>query len=260
MVRISVFVVLLFGISWTLGYAIRPAEPTLWGVLAPLLAMVWTPTVLAVVFVLAQGGVLELRRELHSRLSRSPDFTKWLVIAVAASSGISAVAVLAARSAGEGRPFTPAGAIPFALGLQVITGALGEELGWRGYLLPRLAKHLGRLRAGWLMAGLWALWHLPAYYTPGMPHQQMPMLWSLLFTTCFGVLLAFLFFRAGQSILVTIGAHLTLNVASALQGIAFSSLTYWAVIAVLSGLTALAVSLVRWNSQPGDVTGESPSR
>ncbi len=246
MVRISSFVILLFGISWTLGYAIRPDQPTLWGVLAPLLAMVWTPTVLAVLFVLAQGGSRELLRELRSRLSRPSNLARWVAIAVAVSAGISAVAVFTARAAGDGRAFTPAGAIPFVIGLQVITGALGEELGWRGYLLPRLAEHVGRVRAGWLMAALWALWHVPAYYTPGMPHEQMPMLWSLLFTLSFGVFLAFLFFRAGQAIFVTIAAHLALNVCSALQGVDFASVPYWGVLATLFGLTALAASLAEW--------------
>ncbi|REJ33335.1 MAG: CPBP family intramembrane metalloprotease domain-containing protein, partial [Bacillota bacterium] len=38
--------------------------------------------------------------------------------------------------------------------------ALGEEIGWRGYLLPQLAG-LGRRRALLLSGFLWSIWHLP---------------------------------------------------------------------------------------------------
>jgi uncharacterized protein len=45
----------------------------------------------------------------------------------------------------------------------VLTFALGEEIGMRGYLQPRLMS-LGRTR-GLLLVGLvWATWHMPLYY------------------------------------------------------------------------------------------------
>ena len=37
---------------------------------------------------------------------------------------------------------------------------LGEEYGWRGYLLPRLLP-LGEIRATLLVALIWGLWHVP---------------------------------------------------------------------------------------------------
>ncbi len=45
--------------------------------------------------------------------------------------------------------------------IATITWALGEELGWRGFLLPRLVSCLGFTR-GCLVSGLiWAVWHYP---------------------------------------------------------------------------------------------------
>ncbi len=52
-------------------------------------------------------------------------------------------------------------------------GALGEELGWRGFLLPKM--HEAKISSPYLWSGLiWALWHLPIvvfgnYYTHGSP-------------------------------------------------------------------------------------------
>ncbi len=41
---------------------------------------------------------------------------------------------------------------------------LGEEFGWRGYMLPRLIKRFGVLKAGALLGILWEIWHLPMHY------------------------------------------------------------------------------------------------
>jgi membrane protease YdiL (CAAX protease family) len=70
----------------------------------------------------------------------------------------------------------------FLLGLPVfatfgivrsIASALGEEIGWRGFLLPRLTGRFG-WRIGCLISGcIWAVWHYPlllfADYNSGTP-------------------------------------------------------------------------------------------
>jgi membrane protease YdiL (CAAX protease family) len=55
-------------------------------------------------------------------------------------------------------PLTPA---LFAL-------AIGEELGWRGFALPRLQARFGALGASLLLGLLWAGWHLPNRLIPGL--------------------------------------------------------------------------------------------
>lgn len=46
--------------------------------------------------------------------------------------------------------------------LTSLVSALGEEIGWRGFLLPRLTTRFG-FTLGCLVSGLiWALWHYPA--------------------------------------------------------------------------------------------------
>lgn len=42
----------------------------------------------------------------------------------------------------------------------IFTGSLGEELGWRGYLLPRL-REMGEGKALLVSGLIWAVWHLP---------------------------------------------------------------------------------------------------
>jgi membrane protease YdiL (CAAX protease family) len=45
-----------------------------------------------------------------------------------------------------------------------LVAALGEELGWRGYLYPRLMPALGPIGAAVAVGLIWGLWHLPADY------------------------------------------------------------------------------------------------
>src|SRR5215210_5260509 len=47
--------------------------------------------------------------------------------------------------------------------LLVFTFSLGEEIGMRGYLQPRLMS-LGRTRALLVVGLVWATWHMPLYY------------------------------------------------------------------------------------------------
>ena len=55
--------------------------------------------------------------------------------------------------------------------LFTLTLSLGEELGWRGYLLPRLL-FLGRQRALLLTGLVWAAWHLPLIFLTPLYHAD----------------------------------------------------------------------------------------
>ena len=47
-------------------------------------------------------------------------------------------------------------------------GPLGEELGWRGFALPRLLDLMPALPAALLLGVVWWVWHLPAFWL-GVP-------------------------------------------------------------------------------------------
>ena len=92
----------------------------------------------------------------------------------------------------------PAAAVPvkIAIGLMIGTAlALGEEIGWRGYMLPRLLG-LGFLPAALLVGFLHGVWHLPVmlttsfYHSAGNPLIVVPLF--LVTLTLAGVFFGFL--------------------------------------------------------------------
>ncbi len=62
--------------------------------------------------------------------------------------------------------FSIRGVITFIIvvGINCFTGSLGEELGWRGYLLPLLTERKGKLMATFIVSIVWALYHMPALF------------------------------------------------------------------------------------------------
>ena len=98
--------------------------------------------------------------------------------------------------------------------------AVGEETGWRGYMTPYLARRFGR-RTGLVLAGcLWAVWHWPlilcAGYEYGTGYPGAPFTGMLLMcvaTTALGILLSFLYEKAG-SIWAPALAHGAINAAA----------------------------------------------
>jgi uncharacterized protein len=77
--------------------------------------------------------------------------------------------------------------------------ALGEELGWRGYLLPKLMP-LGRGRAILLSGVIWGVWHWPVILQgrnyPGQPIAGMFLMIG--FCVLFGAILSWLYLRTGS--------------------------------------------------------------
>ena len=62
---------------------------------------------------------------------------------------------------------------------------LGEELGWRGFLVPQLTKWMTLKKAGWISGIIWATWHLPGISSGAYASEGLP-LWYQIF--CFTIL------------------------------------------------------------------------
>jgi membrane protease YdiL (CAAX protease family) len=98
------------------------------------------------------------------------------------------------------------------LGFSIFPGsALGEEIGWRGYVLPRLQSRMSALSASLVLAPIWGLWHLPLWLA-GDP-VRTPTFYVPFFFSAFAmsVLLTWVYNSTGGSLLMVVLLHATAN-------------------------------------------------
>ena len=86
----------------------------------------------------------------------------------------------------------------------------GEEIGWRGYALPRLADRVGLGSASVILGVVWAAWHLPLFFIPEADTFGQSFVAYLLVVTALSVAMAWLFWRTG-SLLLTMLMHAAIN-------------------------------------------------
>jgi membrane protease YdiL (CAAX protease family) len=119
---------------------------------------------------------------------------------------------------------------------------IGEELGWRGYALPRLLARRSALAASLILGLLWGLWHLPTFYVPGAPQHGLPISAFLLLTMAYSVLFTWIYLHTRGSVLIATLFHGAINLS---QGLLLGGLdpacTYW-LLAAVYGLAALVLA------------------
>ena len=121
---------------------------------------------------------------------------------------------------------------------------VGEELGWRGYALPKLLDKFPPLVASVILGVLWGVWHLPTFVIPGTPQYQHPFAAFVLLTTAYSILLSWLFLHTRGSVLLATLFHGSINIFQGflLAGVDSTSGYWW--LALAYGAGALAVALV----------------
>jgi membrane protease YdiL (CAAX protease family) len=98
----------------------------------------------------------------------------------------------------------------------MITVALGEEVGWRGYALPALQARYSALLSSLILGVLWALWHLPVFFNPDTLYSNLPFALWLAYAVPLAVIITWLFNSAGGSVLMAIVFHAVINASSEL--------------------------------------------
>jgi membrane protease YdiL (CAAX protease family) len=138
-----------------------------------------------------------------------------------------------------------AGALAFTVAILAIASA-GEEIGWRGYALPRLQARFSALVASLVLGTVWTLWHLPfwllqdsfATYGPGY------LLPNWLAILPIAIIITWIVNNARGSALLAWAFHLTGNIVNVTYMLITSNLEAYYLVALLSWAVALVVVAV----------------
>ena len=186
------------------GIATRPLIPPLVA-----LAISFIPAGLALLL-LRLGRDSEERNALRHRLTAWRVGLRWYLLTV--------VLVPAAYLAGVALATFWDGRFPFhlerlaLLPLFVITN-LGEEIGWRGYALPRLQRHLTPLTASVILGVIWAAFHWVALgQNPDRPWAYIAV--GSVSLVAMSVVMTWVFNHTGGSLVLMVLLHAAYDVVS----------------------------------------------
>lgn len=130
----------------------------------------------------------------------------------------------------------------------VLGGPLGEEPGWRGFALPRLQSLQGPLVGSLVLGVLWALWHLPLFWTGVWTPPTVPnIIMFVLMTTALTVVMTWVFNNVKGSLLITMLMHASFNTfANRIVAPLFPApiLNEYGLLPVLVGFGAVALLVV----------------
>jgi membrane protease YdiL (CAAX protease family) len=125
----------------------------------------------------------------------------------------------------------------------IVVGMInGEELGWRGFALPRLQAKYNALTSSLILGVIWTLFHLPLFFTvTGSSQSGWPFSSFLLSTVAMSILYTWLFNNTRGSVLLAYLLHAAANTWSAVFSIDHANpLVGW----ILTGLLVLMAMIV----------------
>jgi membrane protease YdiL (CAAX protease family) len=161
----------------------------------------------------------------------------WYIVAAGLPVALALAALGLHRLLGgaeNNRPGDPI-ALIVILGLLVV----GEEIGWRGFALPRLQARFGGLGASLILGGLWAAWHLANTRIPGLEYYGSGFPAFLLYVIAMTVLFTWIANHTRGSVLIAWLFHAAINITGSIFFVGEPVRQWW-----LSGAAYGVVALI----------------
>ncbi len=210
------FFVLTYALAWILWLPLVVLQDTIPA--APGLVLVLlgsnVPSLLAIVLtaiVLGRGSL----RKLLGRLLIWRVNPLWYLVVVLGPAALAGGMV--AFNAFVGGPAISVKGVPLltvviTLAFSIFPGsALGEEIGWRGYALPRLQSGRSALSASLILGVLWAFYHLPLFFTGQAFRSPSILVPFVVSGLALSVILTWVYNSSGGSLLLVVLLHATAN-------------------------------------------------
>lgn len=250
------YVILTYAISWAIWvpgviwWIGSGSEDFPWWLIGLALAGAYGPSIAALILTRREKGASGVKKLLGS-LTIWRVAPGWWGVALFSFPAMlaSAIAVYHFTGGVLGR-FEP-GAWYFLVPVMLVTalpfGPLGEELGWRGYALPRLQMRHSALTSSLIIGVVWTFWHIPLFWVPGAalaPWETVNVTsvsTYLVSTVGTAIIFTWLFNNSRGSILIAIVLHMTINASGRVLFSMFPELTEDA----LSNIVTLAI-ILKW--------------
>lgn len=251
---LTAFFALAYGISWlawaplwlpAFGVDSLPSVPYhhAFGALGPIAAAFLVSAVET-----GRAGIRDLLRRMVTWQRR----LGWVAVACVGPLALLALAMAGASliggenvtltGLGTSREFPEFSAAAFLV-YNIASFGFGEEVGWRGFVLPRLQARYSALLSSLLVTLGWAIWHAPLFlYRPGYAGMNAVGIAGWLFSLVTGsVLLTWLYNGSRGSLLLVALFHAGIDVVFTSQSsspvavsIAGALITVWGVIVVVA--------------------------
>ncbi len=139
----------------------------------------------------------------------------------------------------------------------VIDGPLGEEIGWRGFLLPGLLTKMSAVQASLIVGLIGWLWHLPLYQADGRNLTLLFLTRYLVIEVGYSLIWTWFFIRSGYSALIPIIVHTACNYSFLLQmrivfpAVHVPEIYFVLLIAIVAAVAA--INLKRYSARPSGI-------
>ena len=242
------FFVLTFLISW-IGWGMNLAFALRW---VSFRSIVFTllgglgPAIAAIVMTWILSGLRGVGRLLGA-LFRKGVRWYWYALALALQPLITLAALGIERVLpGAEMDFSALpGMLPFlAFFAGMLASNVWEEIGWRGFALPRLQERFTNLTSSLVLGFLWSLWHLPLILNPFEEMAALPI-WAILpYTPALSILYTWLYNHAKGSLgVVTLFHAMTNAIALVIMMGHPAFITHYLVNAAVTILAATGVAV-----------------
>lgn len=249
--RVAVFILVTFAFSWLQWLAVIASQHALIPFRLTLMALpIFGPLI----------GALCVVRGREERMAWWRSLLNWRIPPLPLAVALFAAPLLFAISLATAMLFVPQattmripqfGTIATVCVGMFATAGIGEEPGWRGFLLPELRRSMSALHASLVVALTWFAWHLPLFWVAGSTQSDIPFAAFALGIVAYTFIITWVVESSSNSTLVAMLFHTSANV---MFWLAMTTLrrtpqerffTFTYVLAICAAGAAAAVALVR---------------
>jgi len=208
------FFALTFGVTWGMWLPMAAFHDRMPGTLVFALTVLGSlvPSTMAILMVAALHGRTEVARLLRQLLMWRVS-VGWYA-AILALTALVVLAIPLSILLGGPAPIvvvTAAGLVSMFLFSIFPGSALGEELGWRGFALPRLQSRHGALAASLIVGGVWGTYHFPLFLL-GAPIRPLTLFLPFaLSAVIMSIFYTWMYNGTGGSLLIAVLLHAATN-------------------------------------------------